>query len=68
MDRNLEHLINLARQYREENALSEAETSHQVRSFAFGNTHLENDAITRDDIDRAVESLRAENVERPART
>ena len=55
-DQKLEALIEQARKYR----MTPAEQEAQVRSFAYGNTHLENDSITREDIDRAAESLRAE--------
>jgi hypothetical protein len=36
-----------------------AEQEEQRRSFAFGNTHFENERITRDTIDRAAEALKA---------
>jgi hypothetical protein len=34
-----------------------AEREAQRRSFAFGNTHFENELITREMVDRAAESL-----------
>jgi hypothetical protein len=64
----LKFLIDEARKYRTENALSEEEKNRQIRSFAFGNTHLENSSITKGDIDRAVDSLKAENGEPTSRT
>jgi hypothetical protein len=41
----------------------------QRRSFAFGNTHLENERITRETIDRAAEALRRDDAKsrHPAR-
>jgi hypothetical protein len=60
MVRDLEYLIDEARKYRKANGLSDKERDRQVRSFAYGNTRLENDAITKVDIDRAMDSLRAE--------
>jgi hypothetical protein len=56
MDENLERLIERAREHK----ITPAEHQAQVRSFAYGNTHLENPSITRDDIDRAMTSLRDE--------
>ncbi len=56
MRRNLEYLIKCAR----EHTMSEDEREEQVRSFAYGNTHLENGAITKADIDEAAESLQRE--------
>jgi hypothetical protein len=58
MANELERLIEMARKYRSENVLSGEERTRQVRSFAYGNTHLENDAITKRDIDEAMDSLR----------
>lgn len=57
---NLDSLIERAREYRRQYGFSEAEQERQVRSFAYGNTRLENDRITMADIDRAMESLRTE--------
>jgi hypothetical protein len=69
MSEYLQTLIDKARQYRTDKPLSEDETNRQVRSFAFGNTNLENSAITKADIDRAMESLRVEqHDERTSRT
>jgi hypothetical protein len=35
-----------------------AEQEAQRRSFAFGNTHFENELITRDTVDRAAKELK----------
>jgi hypothetical protein len=40
--------------------MTEADREAQRRSFAFGNTKIENDLITREIIDRAAEQLNAE--------
>jgi hypothetical protein len=56
----LECLIDLARKYRAANPMTPEEQKKQVRSFAFGNTHLENESITMEDIDKAMESLKLE--------
>ena len=53
---NLEHLIETARKYK----MSPEDRDAQVRSFAYGNTHIENESITRGDIDDAMMSLKAE--------
>jgi hypothetical protein len=56
----LEDLIERAREYRQAYGFTEEEQDLQVRSFAYGNTRLENDGITMVDIDKAMESLKAE--------
>lgn len=43
-----------------ENLLELAERDAQIRSFAYGNVHLENEAITKADIDNAMKSLQTE--------
>jgi hypothetical protein len=40
--------------------MTEADREAQRRSFAYGNTKIENDMITREIIDRAAEQLNAE--------
>ncbi len=55
-DQTLDHLIEQARKYR----MTPEEQEAQIQSFAYGNTHLENESITREDIRQAAESLRAE--------
>ena len=37
--------------------VSPAEQERQRRSFAYGNTHFENEDITRETVDRAAEAL-----------
>jgi hypothetical protein len=61
MDKNLEFLIEWARKY----PISEEESKAQVRSFAYGNTHFENDRITKADIETAMETLDKESVSNP---
>jgi len=41
--------------------LNPDEQEAQRRSFAYGNTHFENDNITKEMIDRAAEALKAGN-------
>ena len=60
MDQNLQKLIALARNHK----ITQAEHEAQVRSFTFGNTHLENEAITREEVDEVVNSL-SPDVRRP---
>ena len=56
MSKKLEYLIERARRH----TTTDQEREAQIRSFAFGNTHLENESITKADIDRAAESVRRE--------
>jgi hypothetical protein len=53
MGNHLDYLIEMARTHK----ITPEEHRAQVRSFAYGNTHFENETITRSDIDRAVDSL-----------
>ena len=53
MSKELEHLIELARRHQ----ITNEEHQAQVRSFTYGNTHFENPAITRADVDKAIEDL-----------
>ncbi len=57
---NLDYLIERAREYRKTYGFSEEEQDCQVRSFAYGNTRLENNRITMVDIDKAMESLKTD--------
>lgn len=41
-----------------EHKMNPEEQDEQIRSFAFGNTHYENSAITKADIERAMQSLK----------
>lgn len=54
MPTELEVLIEKAREYK----MSADERDEQVRSFAYGNAHIENPSITRADIDKAFELSR----------
>ena len=54
MSKSLEELLQIARKYR----MTPEERDDQVRSFAYGNTHFENEDITRADIDQAFEQVR----------
>ena len=57
MDKNLEYLIEWAKKH----LITEDEHAAQVRSFAYGNTHLENECITKADIDEAMNALDRES-------
>jgi hypothetical protein len=56
MSQHLEYLIEEARKHK----ITPEERDAQVRSFAYGNAHLENPAITRARIDEAMDALNAE--------
>jgi hypothetical protein len=56
MPASLELLIEMARKHE----MTASERDAQVRSFACGNTHFENSTITREDVDRAVDTLKCE--------
>jgi hypothetical protein len=56
MANRLEALLQESRN--RENSSSEQEA--QRRSFAYGNTHFENERITRETVDRAAEDLKDE--------
>jgi hypothetical protein len=60
MSQDLQHLIELARRHE----ITPEEHDAQIRSFAYGNTHFENETITRDDINRAVDALNVNQRER----
>jgi hypothetical protein len=53
MANNLENLLRESRERKNSTAEQEA----QRRSFAYGNTHFENERITRETVDRAAEDL-----------
>ena len=53
MNTNLQELIELARSYK----MTADEQVSQIRSFTYGNTHLENEDITREEVDRIVTTL-----------
>lgn len=53
MDKQLEYLLEQAKKI----VMTPAEQEEQRRSFAYGNTKIENDMITREMIDEAAERL-----------
>ena len=55
---DLEYLIEEAKKHR----FTDEERDAQIRSFTYGNTHLENASITRADVDRAVDSLKHSDI------
>jgi hypothetical protein len=55
MRSDLEELLRRARTV----TMTAAQQEEQRRSFAFGNTNIENDRITRETIDRAAGKLEA---------
>ena len=55
MSNSLQTLIEIARLHR----MTAEERDAQVRSFTYGNTHFENESITREDVDKAVDTLKA---------
>jgi hypothetical protein len=55
---DLEYLIEEARKHR----VTDEERDAQIRSFTYGNTHLENASITRADVDKAVDSLKSSHL------
>jgi hypothetical protein len=56
---DLDKLLEMARGV----PVTAAEREQQRRSFAFGNTNIENQRITRETIDRAADKLAAERSE-----
>ena len=65
MPKELETLLAASREVE----FTPAQREAQRRSFAFGNTHFENERITRETIDRAAEALRLDDAKNghPAR-
>lgn len=57
----LDRMIEAARAH----VMTKAERDAQVRSFAYGNTHLENPSITRADVDKAVDTLEGDHESQP---
>ena len=55
---DLEYLIAEAKKHK----VTESERDAQIRSFTYGNTHLENASITRADVDKAVDSLKTSDL------
>lgn len=58
MSNELQFLIERASKYK----MTEQEKNEQIRSFAYGNTNIENEGITKADIERAEESLKSPEV------
>jgi hypothetical protein len=57
MSTDLQHLIDRARLYE----MTSDERESQARSFAYGNTRMENENITKADIDEAAQTVKQEN-------
>ncbi len=57
MSKELEMLLEASRKRR----TTQDEDEAQRRSFAYGNTHFENERITKETVDRAAEELKAAN-------
>lgn len=57
MSKELEMLLDASRK----RGATQDEEEAQRRSFAYGNTHFENERITRETVDRAAEELKAAN-------
>ena len=53
MPKKLKELIDLVQKKR----MTKTQKEQQRRSFVYGNTHIENERITRDMVDEAAESL-----------
>lgn len=58
-EKDLEELVRQAREW----PVSDSDREEQRRSFAYGNTHFENERITRADVDRAADSMKSEDAE-----
>jgi hypothetical protein len=56
--KDLQFLIDEAKKHK----ITEEERDAQIRSFTYGNTHLENPSITRADVDKAVDSLKGSEI------
>jgi len=57
MSEELKRLLEAARRV----SMSPSDSEGQRRSFAYGNTHFENERITRETVDKAAEKLSKEN-------
>jgi hypothetical protein len=64
MTNRLQELLDEARK----NVLTSQDKEEQRRSFAYGNTKIENSRITREMIDREAESLKKETGDLPPRS
>ena len=54
LSEELDKLLDMARRVQ----MPPEQVEEQGRSFAYGNTKIENDAITRETVDRAAETLK----------
>jgi hypothetical protein len=61
---HLKLLLEKARKHK----MTDQERDDQIRSLAFGNTHYENDSITKADIDDAWSSLKGSGKLEPTRS
>jgi hypothetical protein len=57
MSEDLQELIEAARKF----PFSDKEREAQRRSFAYGNTHIENERVTREMVDELADSLNMES-------
>lgn len=57
MNESLSRLVEAARKVKQ----TQSDHEQQRRSFAYGNTHFENQLITREMVDRAAEKILEEN-------
>ena len=64
MTNRLQELLDEARK----NVLTPQEKEEQRRSFAYGNTKIENSRITREMVDQEAESLKKESAESSLRS
>ncbi len=64
MTNRLQELLEEARK----NVLTPQEKEEQRRSFAYGNTKIENSRITREMVDQEAESLKKEAADSPHRS
>jgi hypothetical protein len=56
-EQELKELVRRAKEW----PVSASDNEAQRRSFAYGNTHFENERITKDTVDKAAESLKLVN-------
>ena len=64
VNQSLQELIDRARLHK----TTESEREAQVRSFAYGNTNIENESITKADIDKAMTALKGARESDPVRS
>ncbi len=53
---NIQDLIEMARSYQ----MTSYESREQIQSFTYGNTHFENETITRVDVAEAVDAIQSQ--------